>query len=391
MCKMRPTLLLALASAALLLPAKQGIAGEGLSRCTEINLNAEPERAIVICSDVILQERLTREELSDAYRVRANAHMRTGRFGVAVRDFSTAVELDPGNPRNYWERGNAYIWARNPELAFVDFNMCMEIDPHYFGGHAGIAFLQNNAGYRSDAAAGLRKALALKPDEHWTRRIRAEILYKLERYDEAAAEYQIIVDAGSQAVDKLLDRRGQIQKVDIYTDALVGLARSFIQLRQFETVPDLLEQALSRDPSLESAWLALAQYWSAQNDGQKALDAAEKMLALDPHSLNAFSLKAQSLNELGRNKEALLAIDDGLRIDKSWGYSFQIRGVILRELGRYIEAAADFEQASLLSNGIRDALQQRAKVAGYYDQPVGTPFDDRLRNAIMACVQDRSC
>ncbi len=65
-----------------------------------------------------------------------------------------------------------------------------------------------------------------------------------------------------------------------------------------------LEEALAADPSLTSAYIALAQVLLDEDDYSAALGAADSALALLPGGVDALRVRYQALRAIGREKEA---------------------------------------------------------------------------------------
>ena len=57
--------------------------------------------------------------------------------------FAKAIEIDPGTPVSYINRGNAYFNMQDYERAITDFSKAIKLDPSY-----AIAYLNRGIVYR---------------------------------------------------------------------------------------------------------------------------------------------------------------------------------------------------------------------------------------------------
>ena len=62
---------------------------------------------------------------------RGLAHYKLGRPDVFAADFSRAVDLDPSNPKTYYDRGVAYLKIGMRDSAAADFAKAVELMPGY--------------------------------------------------------------------------------------------------------------------------------------------------------------------------------------------------------------------------------------------------------------------
>lgn len=103
----------------------------------------------------------------------------------AQRWIGRAIALRPDSAVFYANRGNTRIALRDLTGALEDYRAAAGADPHFPEGHAGQGDALLALGRLDEAAAALRRALALKPGERVMRRL-AEVYSKRGRVDEAA-------------------------------------------------------------------------------------------------------------------------------------------------------------------------------------------------------------
>jgi tetratricopeptide (TPR) repeat protein len=64
-----------------------------------------------------------------AYHGRGTVRVNVGDYSRAIRDFTTALELDPSIAQAYFNRGLAYLVQGEEEKAQKDFEQCLILKP----------------------------------------------------------------------------------------------------------------------------------------------------------------------------------------------------------------------------------------------------------------------
>ena len=67
--------------------------------------------------------------LDGAYNNRGMAYSKNGKYGRALQDFNTAIDLEPGSADFYNNRGLTYKEIGEVDLAIKDYNRAVELDP----------------------------------------------------------------------------------------------------------------------------------------------------------------------------------------------------------------------------------------------------------------------
>ena len=102
---------------------------------------------------------------STSHQVAGNISRERGWYDDALREFATAITLDPGDSWSYADQAYALIWAGRPAEAEKQIANAMQFDPHYpavFVFYKGLAlFAQDRL---SEAIKTFEDALQLNPD-----------------------------------------------------------------------------------------------------------------------------------------------------------------------------------------------------------------------------------
>jgi tetratricopeptide (TPR) repeat protein len=120
-----------------------------------------------------------------AYLLRAEAHSRLRRYGLALSDYTTAIELDPHRFNYYLLRGLVHHRMRSDRAAIDDFGKAIELNPDYASAYffRGISYGEVEE-YRL-ALCDFNKAIELKPNDGLAYATRGQTHLWLGMYQEA--------------------------------------------------------------------------------------------------------------------------------------------------------------------------------------------------------------
>jgi tetratricopeptide (TPR) repeat protein len=128
------------------------------------------------------------------------AHLRRGnRFlaaypGMAIPNYSRAIELDPGFVVAYYQRAQAYYRVGNVDAAFADMDTVIALapdEPEYIFSRANM---YRKAGEQQAAIADYNAAIALDPKYAVAYYNRANAYYDLDRLADALEDYRTFLN-----------------------------------------------------------------------------------------------------------------------------------------------------------------------------------------------------
>ena len=130
---------------------------------------------------------------ADAYTGRGQAYQQLNKFDLALMNFNTAIKIEPTDI-NYFMRGMCYLKAGQVKNALEDLSSAIKLNPtniSYYGVRAGVyAVLQ-----RFDLAIlDYDKIIEIEPDnfEHYV--CRGYQYYELGEFQKAIDDYDIAID-----------------------------------------------------------------------------------------------------------------------------------------------------------------------------------------------------
>ncbi|MCK6630334.1 MAG: tetratricopeptide repeat protein [Anaerolineae bacterium] len=116
-------------------------------------------------------------------------------FDEAIADLSRAIEIDPGYPPAYYERGRLYEEQDNYERAIADYSQAIKLDPGHLSAYRKRSELYEKQGQYDQAIADYSKIIELAPASYPrdvylnTYYKRAHLYEKQGLFDQAIADY----------------------------------------------------------------------------------------------------------------------------------------------------------------------------------------------------------
>jgi tetratricopeptide (TPR) repeat protein len=303
---------------------------------------------------------------ANAYRFyalvyRGLLHGELDRQEDALVDFTAALELDPDNVGVLYDRGKLLAEMGLSDDALADLGHLLEREPDHVEARLlhgdvlrGLGWFEEAAaeyaialngnltnaqrvfvlvkrgwsyqglGHHDSALADFTAALESDPELLSLRLARGNVLRDLGQFEEAVAEYTIVLNGSSTNAERVL--------------ALTQRARSYIDLARYDDALTDLDEALVLDPTQRHLATRSLVNWY-RGDLPSALADIDRAVQVDPDDLNARRIRADLLWVSQRFDEALGVLDTVIKLDETNPKMWAKRGKWLMALDRYGEAA----------------------------------------------------
>ncbi len=282
----------------------------------------------------------------------------------AGREIERALKLLPDSVAIRNERGRWHYDQERYKEAAAAFDEVLQIDPKNEDALQGkIASLRILKNY-DEGGQEIERALKLLPDSVELRNERGRWHYDQERYKEAAAAFDEVLQ---------VDPKNE--------DALQGKISSLRILKNYDEAGQEIEQALRLLPDSVAIRNERGRWHGSQERYKEAAAAFDEVLRIDPKNEDALQRKIKSLRLLEDYNEAGQEIERALRLLPD---SVAIRNEHGRwhyEQKRCREAAAAFEEVLQIDPKNEDALQGKIaslRVLKNYDE-AGREIERALR------------
>lgn len=125
--------------------------------------NATLEQRVTACSAIIAAGTADKRPLADAYAQRGFVYTLTRKLDLARLDLDLAIKIDPDYARGYINRANFWTVMHQPDRALADSETAIRLAPdeplsYFVHGSASL-----NLGHYDGAIADYSKALSMRP------------------------------------------------------------------------------------------------------------------------------------------------------------------------------------------------------------------------------------
>jgi tetratricopeptide (TPR) repeat protein len=297
-----------------------------------------------------------------------------GDVSAARRAFSTVIDAQDA-PVD--ERAEAYALRsavqREPDRQNEDMNKAIELapkKPDYFRLRAQVRYGKENF---DDALADIDHAIELDAEHATSHELRGLILLGMDRYDDALASFDRASDLAPESArpyqqrGELFRQKGDLDKaaeqlskaLEIAPDNIATLllrANIYFQLKQMDKALADVDQAVRVQPQLLQPRLVRVEIYAASGQVDKAIVELERLSQMAP-------AETQILNQLGamyliheKPRKAIDSLTRAIKLDSDNLRALRLRGDAYLKVGQHGDAVADFKRAMELDEEPDDGL-----------------------------------
>ncbi|CAM6043781.1 unnamed protein product [Sphagnum compactum] len=219
---------------------------------------------------------------SDAasYLQAGDASLSRSEFTLALRQYSSFIELDPTAALGYSKRAAVYLQQRKYHEALADLDRAVSADPSFLQGYLHRGRLLRQMCRFEEGERDFRKILELKP--------------------------------GHSSAGKELAQTAEAR------DTLAE-AELFIDTEEFTKAGEALDRVVSYSPECSQARLLKAKLMLKNKDYSGAITEVGRVLKVDESDLDALLLRGKAYFYLADHDVALRHYQTGLRLDPEHG------------------------------------------------------------------------
>lgn len=208
-------------------------------------------------------------------------------FDLAIKDYSSAIKLNPKDIESYLNRGNFYCTHGDQDLAIEDYNKVIELDPNNVDAYIGRGNAYNHTGHL--AQRDLHTAVQLNPNDFKAYMARSVIYLSVGQQNLALADANKAVELNPEEPE-VYNNRGNI----------------YFELKQYDSALQDYDKAIELDPKNYKAYKGRGVVYSARREYDRAMEELDKCIEIYPE-LNAVNLRNHcyylSLKERNGNSE----------------------------------------------------------------------------------------
>ena len=288
---------------------------------------------------------------------------------------------DSGRAEDYvvWMRALVVDDNAQDAIAIGHEGTAKHPDNAYIHDELAIAFSKEDR--LDEALSAIDRAIAIDSEALVRHCIRASFLRKLERFEEAIQEAQVVLNMdpdhwhgignmviATAAIHRLEDAKAYAKKLErLASDdpvALLVLSRFYLSQDCLDQALDFVDRALVIDADDQEAsdlrlsvLVKMAGSLLHSSKWEEAIDIAEHLIEIDPAHSRAHYVRGEALAELGRSADAIVAFDELL--PASDYHLLLLAASCVRRLGDYAAARRYLERVAELQPDNRELWIER--------------------------------
>jgi len=259
------------------------------------------------------------EDLAEKSR-RGKQAMAAQRYDEAISIYSELVRALPNEAGLRLNLGLAYSMADQPQKAIPQLEAAVKLQPNLVPALLVLGSSHLDLGTPGKAIGPLQKVIAAQPGNKDARHMLADAFLSLERYEQAAAQFQALTQVDSQnpriwyglgrSYEALSNRSfDQIERMDPESPYLMLLAAEvLIQKKRYSNAFSLYRQALNKLPKARFIHEALAEIYRKTGHPDWAVQEENKARQLAPPDCGAPTPECSYL--AGRDQDVVAAAKD---------------------------------------------------------------------------------
>ncbi len=358
------------------------------------------------------------------YLNRGSAELQKKRYDDAIKDFTTAIEIDPSRADPYERRGQAYEQKKEIDKALADYDRALGLDPNQGMPHLhrgtifydrdefdkalsdfqevvriwpnyahgfimrGRCYLKQTEPDYEHALANFDTALVMEP---WNRKVhqdRAQTYSRLGDSERAffdTAEAQHLAGPprsltrpsssprpgtlgfdGALGVTPLpsLAAKDQASVSREYSEIMKAIQKSR-ESGDYDKAIELCNKALALDLNLVRRSIVTLERGSLlahKGEYEKAAVDYDEAIKINPRNALAYVFRAGTLDDLGESDDALKDYAEAIRINPREYFAYCYRGASFFRQGEFQNALTDFAKAIEMNPTRPDAYVCRARL-----------------------------
>src|SRR3990172_1567065 len=252
---------------------------------------------------------------ADVYNNRGIAYTVNGALDSAIRDYNTAIEINPNDADTYYNRRVAFKKKGDLDSAIRDFNKAIEINPNYADAYYNRGNAYAKKGNLDSAIVDFNKAIELNPDFAGAYNDRGNAYAKKNDLDSAIKDYNKAIEinpndagvyynrglayAGKGDLDLAITDYGKaIELKPDFVMAYNNRGNAYAKKGDLDLAITDYGKAIELKPDFAMAYLNRGNAYQIKVDKNKAIADFKKVLELsnDP---NMRQLAMQQLQKLG--------------------------------------------------------------------------------------------
>mgnify|MGYP005639534601 CR=1 FL=1 len=260
---------------------------------------------------------------------------REGEYNQLLDKIDQIVLIFPNSSKLFNLRAAAYTALDNYELALINYEKAISLNPDYADAYNNLGNLFKSAGKNDEAIQSYKKAIAIKSP-----------------FPEAERNLAAIPDFSGNITRNFSGTFPKDGETDNYSDTSQEKIRFLFELYDkgnFDEALFEVKNLIEVSPNLPMLFNFEGMIYSALKNYQSANSSFEKAILLDPHFSQAYNNLGNVFKLIGNSNEALKNYKKAIELRPRYAESLNNAGVIEKENGNF-PSSIDYLKRSLNEN-----------------------------------------
>jgi len=213
----------------------------------------------------------------------ANSYLRQGKLEQAIRNFKTAIRLNPGFSESYTNLGFALERSGKPDEALKNYQQSLSLDPGDYVAQANIARMYYLKGEPVKAIAAYKKAIQLKSDYPHAHEGLGVVYYQQGNIERALEELNLALQLNPN-----------------YAEAYYNIGLIYLDQRKIDAAIANFKKAIANNPGYADAYSNLGVCYYHKKMLDLAIKQLKTALEIEPRLAKAHNNLAIAYHSAGK-------------------------------------------------------------------------------------------
>lgn len=261
------------------------------------------------------------------YSSLANALYNLDNLDEALKYYNKAIEINPDNPDNYYDKALIYEALDEPDKAKIQYQKCLENDSEDIESLNNLGLLFYHEHNHDEALDYFDKALSIDNENKEANYNKGLVLLELDELKEAKEYF-----------DKVLE----LDNTDVSTYFQIGKC---LELRNMhKKALNFFNKTIELDSENSESYIWKGDIHIHYREYEKAIECFDKSITIDYENPYGYVQKGLALRFLKRYDESLKEYDKALEIDKEYANAYFEKAYTLDLMREYENTIKTYEK-----------------------------------------------
>lgn len=259
-----------------------------------------------------------------SWRIRSRCYLKTGKIDSAQTSLNIAIQLEPENKDNIWERSSIAMLKEDYHAALNDISLMLSQDPNdarYKARKAWCLYHLDDTEASLALIPELKHLKLLEPDDN---RLLGDIMYLHAEPQSGEEYYTHAIEYYEQQMRQ--DGGYAMRNQDVIYEAYIGRGMTRHELGKVQEALSDYNKAVIIQPKNYRTFLRIGELQTFQGNYRDAISAYDQVHRLYPECREGWQNLGFCYDRLGRYKEAIIVFSKGIQLDSGNCMLYNNRG-----------------------------------------------------------------